>query len=184
MTVYRADLLSPPGEGPQPAPDRVHRPPQPGGNRPGPGPGRLRHQRRPDHLREVHPPDQREHRSTCEPPQPPHRARRGRSQTIPDPLRNTRSRAHPHGASTTSVQGHRWRAGAQRAIRDIELVCFSRSGFAEFGSTTFVVVTAANEIFTWRMSAVVGGSCFRDAVLWSVPKIGPCRHVGGGAVGA
>ncbi|EMF56394.1 hypothetical protein SBD_2145 [Streptomyces bottropensis ATCC 25435] len=45
-------------------------------------------------------------RSTCEPPQPEHRARRGRTRTTPSVSRSTRCLAHPHGASTPPQSGH------------------------------------------------------------------------------
>jgi hypothetical protein len=53
--------------------------------------------------------------STCVPPQPPHRDRRGRSrQPIPPPPRITRSRACPHPARTPEHAGQRNRPAASR----------------------------------------------------------------------
>lgn len=45
-------------------------------------------------------------RSTCEPPQPAQRARRGRTLTTPVTFRSTRRLAQPHGASTPPQSGH------------------------------------------------------------------------------
>lgn len=45
-------------------------------------------------------------RSTCEPPQPMQRARRGLTRTTPSTARSTRRLAQPHGASTPPQSGH------------------------------------------------------------------------------
>lgn len=93
-----ADPLRPGGEPAQPPPNRLARAPQPLSDHPSPRPCRLRSQSRPDHLGQIRPPDQREHRkehmrhATAHTPRPPgthrHRTTRGVTQyprTCPPP---------------------------------------------------------------------------------------------------
>lgn len=54
-------------------------------------------------------------RSTCEPPQPAQRARRGRTLTTPFASRSTRCLAQPHGASTPPQSGHSTSPALSRA---------------------------------------------------------------------
>jgi hypothetical protein len=160
----------------QPAPYRVHRPPQPHSDRPHTGPFALATSAAPiTSARSARRARPNTGNNTCVTPQPGHLDRRGRTRTTWAPTpRSTRATAQPHGASRCPHPGHPRSPAASRRSTDNR----SASTASTAPSSATTALPALGQEITGRACAYPSSArCRRQPpdTTWP-PQTSPHQH--------